>query len=287
MNSILEWGICVIAAIQTARTPVLDEFFKGMSALGSEYFYFAALPFICTMVNRTIGIRIALTILVSVTLNSLIKHWVGEPRPFELDPSVMVVGETGYGFPSGHAQQAALFWGLAVLYIRKLWVTVVAAIFVGLVGLSRIYLGVHYPTDVLGSLVIAGFILFNYQMLVKYGHNLWRASTRIPVTGLVIAIAVLASTISPMKDMISGTALGAGLVAGLLVSPTIPPLSTSIRRRFMLAAFTAIVLFLVFIGLKYIFPKNGETNYEVFSFVRYFACGFVLNAFPLLMEKWE
>jgi membrane-associated phospholipid phosphatase len=287
MLSVLEWGIGVIAAIQTARTPLLDAFFKGMSDLGSEYFYFAALPFICTMVNRIVGIRIALAILTSVAVNSLIKNWVAEPRPFVLDPTVGVVAETGFGFPSGHAQQAALFWGLVVFYARKWWVACIGALLVGLIGLSRIYLGVHYPTDVLGSLLIAGVLLYGHQFLVKHGQKLWRPSSSYLIFAIVLGLAICACVFIPAKDMISGAGLCSGLIGGLLANPQIPPLSNSVKRRFVTASLTAVLLLLAYISLKLIFPKTGEANYEIFSFVRYFACGFILNAVPLLLDRWE
>lgn len=285
MDNVLEWGISVIASIQTFRTPLLDEFFKAVSAIGSEYFYFAALPIIITMINRKIGIRIALMILVSVTINSLLKHWIAEPRPFLLDPSVAVIDEDGYGFPSGHTQQAAMFWGLTAIYLRKWWVSVLAAFFVALVGLSRVYLGVHYPTDVLGSLVIAGILLLNYQLIVQYGRRWWEPKTRYLFSALIIAFAVLASIVSPVKDMISGTALGAGLILGLATSPHLPMLSASMRKRFVVATVTAFVLMVAYIGLKLVFPMTGESYYALFSFVRYFLCGVVISAVPLLVEK--
>lgn len=286
MQSILDWGIAVIASIQTARTPMLDSFFIAMSALGSEYFYFVALPFICTMISRTIGIRIALTILASVMINALIKNWVAEPRPFMIDPSVAVVSETGFGFPSGHTQQAALFWGLATLYSRQWWMALFGAFFVGLVGLSRIYLGAHYPTDVLGALVIASLLLFKYRLLVKYGKGLWHPSRRIAVFIGAMVIAIASCLAIPAKDMISAAALGSGLVSGLMFSNHLPPLSPSLRQRFYLAAITAVVLALIFGGLKLIFPAKGDAYYEIFAFARFFLCGFTLNAFPLLLSSF-
>lgn len=286
MHSILEWGVSVISAIQTVRSPSLDAFFLAVTNAGSEYFYFAALPIICTLINRKIGIRIAITILVSVMINSLIKNWVAEPRPFIIDPSVTVIFETGYGFPSGHTQQAALFFGLLMFYVRKWWVIVPGALWVGLVGLSRMYLGVHYPTDVLGAIAIAAAILFVHRQLVMRETNLWRDPMRVPLFLLVLSASIAASLFLPAKDMISSGGLLSGFVAGLLTtSANIPPLASDLKKRFMIAAVTGAVLLVVFVGLKFLLPKQGTDYYEVFSFIRYFACGFLLNALPLRLGQ--
>jgi undecaprenyl-diphosphatase len=282
MHSILEWGVSVILAIQTVRTPFLDTFFQAISNGASEYFYFAALPIICTLIHRTIGIRIAITILASVMINSLIKHWVAEPRPFLIDPSVTVISETGFGFPSGHTQQAALFFGLVIFYYRRWWVIAAGAVIVGLVGLSRIYLGVHYPTDVAGAICIAGVILFVHRQLVMSGTKIWNSTMRLPLFLFVLFLSILASVAVSAKDMISAAGLASGLVAGLLTTSVhIAPLAKALKERIETAVLTAAALLVVFLGLKFAFPRNGENYYEVFSFIRYFACGFVLNALPL------
>jgi len=282
MQGILEWGISVISAIQTVRTPFLDSFFQVVSNIGSEYFYFAALPLICTLINRKIGIRIAITIMVSVIINSLIKNFVEEPRPFLIDPSVTVIFENGFGFPSGHTQQAALFFGLLIFYVRKWWVIIPSALWVGLIGLSRMYLGVHYPTDVIGSICVAGAILFVHRQLVLHDKNLWNSATRLPLFLAVFFGSILAIVVVPAKDMVSSGALVSGFVAGLLTTPVvIAPLSSNWIERFKIAAITGAVLLLFFVGLKFLFPKYGEDYFMIFSFIRFFLCGFVLNALPL------
>jgi hypothetical protein len=65
----------------------------------------------------------------------------------------------------------------------------------------------------------------------------------------------------------------------------IAQLAHSFRGRAITAALTAAALLIVFLGLKFAFPKNGEDYYEVFSFLRYFVCGFVLNALPLHLAQ--
>ena len=91
-------------------------------------------------------------------LNVAIKHLVHRARP-HFDDALLTLPT--YSFPSGHTAGATVFYGfLAVLLlahvgdrIRRVWIVAGAAVMVLLVGLSRIYLGVHYLTDVLGAVV--------------------------------------------------------------------------------------------------------------------------------------
>lgn len=114
-----------------------------------------------------VGLGAAATIGVGAIANSSLKLVVARPRPDELVP---IVVEPGYSFPSGHSLSAMVAYGvLAVLVARTSWpnpirgvvLAALAAVAV-VVGLSRIYLGVHYPSDVLGGwlLGIAWVALF-------------------------------------------------------------------------------------------------------------------------------
>lgn len=109
----------------------------------------------------------AATIGLAAIANSTLKLVVARPRP-ELLPPVVV--EPGYSFPSGHTLSAAVAYGvIAVLVARSTLPPVVRAVAIGVlgavvvaVGLSRIYLGVHYPTDVIGGWLtgLAWVVLF-------------------------------------------------------------------------------------------------------------------------------
>ena len=109
---------------------------------------------------------IILNIVISLLLNQTFKAIISRERPFEL----MLVNESGYSFPSGHSMTALIFYGYFIYLtwesnlkkISKILITILNIILILLVGISRIYLGVHYPTDVIGAYFLGLFYLILY-----------------------------------------------------------------------------------------------------------------------------
>ncbi len=98
-------------------------------------------------------------------LSDTVKDLTGRARP----PAAQAIGHwTGYAFPSGHATKAAAVYGMLAALLaadtprwgRKVTLWTAAALLAGLVGLSRLYLGAHWLTDVLGALTLGAAWLF-------------------------------------------------------------------------------------------------------------------------------
>ena len=157
-----------------------DAFFAFFTFLGDEEFYLLALPLIYWSINRAVGVRLMVVFLLSGLVNQVAKHLAAQPRPFQYDSRVKeIVGAEGFGLPSGHTQSAVVVWGYLGTTVRKRWFWVLAGTLMVLTPLSRIYLGVHFPTDVLGGYVLgaAGFVAV--------------AAVRHPVGGVVLQLRKL------------------------------------------------------------------------------------------------
>ena len=167
MEQILDTGIKINLFFQGLggwlRTPM-----ELLSFLGTELFYLLVIPAIYWCWNAALGIRIGLLLMISSSLNSVIKLFLHQPRPYWYDPSVKALAEeTSFGIPSGHAQNAVVVWGGIAAWINRAWAWIIAILLMLLIGLSRIYLGVHFPTDVLVGWFIGAIILAVYLVLEK------------------------------------------------------------------------------------------------------------------------
>ena len=120
--------------------------------------------------NKRIGQRLLFSLIGNFVTNIGIKDFVKAARPIGIPglESLRVSTATGYSFPSGHTQSATSFWSTLIILIKKWWVYIVGTIMIIGVGISRLYLGVHWPVDVIfgwifGILLSIVFVkIFNY-----------------------------------------------------------------------------------------------------------------------------
>lgn len=121
--------------------------------------------------NKKIGISILSNLVIITILNQLLKKILQRPRPTEF----RIVEETGYSFPSGHSMVSMAFYGYLIYLIYKYvknkylkWISIILlSILICSIGISRIYLGVHYTSDVLGGFFISISYLIIYISAVN------------------------------------------------------------------------------------------------------------------------
>lgn len=143
----------VLLALQSVSSPLLDVVMRGLSFLGSEFFYFAILVFLYWGVHRKLSIQLATVTLLSLYVNFLLKDFFALPRPE--GPGLRILEKpSDFSFPSGHAQSVTSFFFFLALSLKRPSLFVLAGVLAFLVSLSRLYLGVHYVQDVLGGVAL-------------------------------------------------------------------------------------------------------------------------------------
>lgn len=121
--------------------------------------------------NKKIGLSIFSNLVIITILNQLLKRILQRPRPTEY----RIIEETGYSFPSGHSMISMAFYGYLIYLIYKYaknkyikWTSIILlSILICSIGISRIYLGVHYTSDVLGGFLISISYLIIYISVVN------------------------------------------------------------------------------------------------------------------------
>lgn len=217
MDSLLQWGVDVIGWMQQAR-PALDGFFKAMTFLGSEEAYLLLVPLIYWSIDRVTGMRATVLLLISALVNAGAKAAFDQPRPVEFDPTVhALVDETSPGLPSGHTQNTVAVFGYLAARARRRWFWALAVALMVLVPLSRIYLGVHFPTDVAAGYLIGGVLLW---LFLRYWKRLERWFCRkafAAQVAAVVALPVAAVFIWPTDDIATGAGTLLGMAVGFLI----------------------------------------------------------------------
>ncbi len=270
MDGLVQWGLDIVRWIQTFRNPAFDAFFQTINFLGEEDFYVLALPLIFWCLHKALGIRLGAVLLFSMYLNPSLKDLFAAPRPHQY-PNVWSPFKTpGYGIPSGHTQGTTVFWGYLGTQLKtRLWWTLAIALPL-FVGIGRMYLGDHFPQDVLTGWAIGIALVAAYALLQpRVGAWLGKQSLTTQLAlAIVIPLALLA------LHFTADTAKSVGVLLGFYVALPLENKFVRFATRAVLwkqivkfALGLAVLLALRF-GLKAIFPEQ-----VLFDLLRYALMG--------------
>ncbi len=124
------------------------------------------MPILIWCVDYALGLRVGLILISSGQLNGIFKVLFHSPRPFWIDARVQPYSvESSFGMPSGHAMNTSSIFGRFAVGMKRTWITWVCIILTLLVGISRLYLGMHFLSDVLVGWLFGGLLLLVFVKL--------------------------------------------------------------------------------------------------------------------------
>ncbi|MFT5451285.1 MAG: membrane-associated phospholipid phosphatase [Enterobacterales bacterium] len=288
MKNVLESGIDMVLWLQSF-SPTFDLMFKVFSLSGNELFYLLFLPLIIWSISFRLGVRLMFLVLLSTYVNSFAKLLFDQPRPFNYDPRVKeIVSASGGGFPSGHTQNALVFWSYLAFNFKskRLWFfAILMAIFV---PLSRVYLGVHFPIDILGGYALGIIILLLFIKLEAPLTDFVKRQTFNKQLLLSLLLPAICLIILPPDDatgiLICGVLAGCSLGFVFEEKWINFKVAKSYRRKLLCYLIGTILLFVLYIGLKRLFL--GLEPSMVFLFSRYFIIGIYFTFLaPWILKK--
>ena len=275
MDIILQWGLNFIIIIQQVESPLLDSFFRVITSLGDELFYLLLFPLLLWCVDFYLGIRVGIIFLLSVYVNAGLKEIFQQPRPFDILAEIQKVHASGYGFPSGHAQSSLIVWGSIAYWEKQIWIRNLSVLLILLIGFSRIYLGVHFPTDILGGWLFGGLILgLSYFIFLKIKLDFIQRNMIFKIIGITLFPVILLQFQSS-PDIISSVAALTGVGYGLLFfSSSIGGIRPGNWLQRLFSFLVGIIgIGILYFGLKLILPSEDQSFYQLSRFSRYLLLG--------------
>jgi len=195
MDALYQFGINLIQSLQKL-SPALDGIMETGSVIGTPEFFLVLLPFIYWSIDRRIGIRTMLVLFSFDFINASLKVLFHQPRPYWLGgvKPLSIAGTEGtYGIPSGHSGRTLAVSGYLATQIKRNWLWTIAVLYILLVGISRLYLGVHFPQDVLGGWILGIFVIWaviKWEGVIREWLTDKSLSTQI-VLGFLIAMGMV------------------------------------------------------------------------------------------------
>lgn len=158
------FDIAVLRALESIRSPFLDAFFGAVTYLGHELLYMIAGIVVYWCISKKWGYYLLSVGGFGTLISQFAKIACRIPRPWVKYPGFTIVenaraAATGYSFPSGHVSGIVGTMGCWARITTKKWLRWVCIAIIVLVSFSRMYLGVHYPSDVLFSLVVGAILV--------------------------------------------------------------------------------------------------------------------------------
>lgn len=271
----------IIHWIQSFHTPLLDQLFILITMLGEETFYILVLGFFYWCVDKHTVRYFVLLMTFSGVLNAALKEIVNSSRPFMVENVRALRTETagGSSFPSGHTQTVTVFYGALAHKINKLWGWILAVVIILSVGISRVYLGVHWPKDVVGGILLGILsIVFMYQLSKISNMDLVH---KIYLT--LVAMALASLTVLHSETYLKAVGAFTGFMMGYFIESLWIQFNTKGSwKQQVLKFIVAIVITLgVFEGLKIGLPAGSG-----FKMLRYFVTLLLVTAgVPWLFQR--
>ncbi len=287
--------LAIMEFFQSLSSPFLDIIVSLFTMLGEQTIFILIITYLLWNSSKKKGFLMFSTLAFSLVAMGFLKAVIKAPRPFQIIKSIegkRLQTATGYSFPSGHTTGAASFYSSLAMTYKKRALSIVCALIIALVALSRMYLGVHWPLDVFGGLAlgITGTTVLYPLFLTLYDNkeslgfftmiagiiSLFGALT------LVVTMEIGVSDIVAFEDVMKLLSLlGSGYIGFSFALDDLHYSVEHTKRIQLIRYVIGLVVIVAIQGIKYLLP-----DIIVITFFRYTLIGlWITFLFPYIGLK--
>ena len=239
-------------------------------------------------INKKAGQRILFALAGSLNINVAVKNIVKMPRPIGTKGliSLRTQTATGYSFPSGHTQTATTFWTSMITQFKNIWIYIIGILMILGAGISRLYLAVHWPMDVIVGWILGIILSILFIKLFDYIDN----SKNYYILVIIMLIFGVCTYFVGGEDFYKLFGLYSGFALGYMVEDTYISFSTENKQRknifskstskiegtkgkilrFIIGIISLLIVYLIFKNIENTFMiGQNEEIINIFKYLKY------------------
>lgn len=289
-QTMLGFDLEILKWFESLRSGFANSFFEYVTMLGEEALMILLVAVLWFAFDKRIAQRLFFITVVSLSFNSIIKNFAKVERPFATGEVTCVRPDTatGYSFPSGHTQNFATWSTASAIKFKKTWFSVLSGVLISLVALSRVFLGAHYPSDVIAGALLGVVFAFIGSTVYDKAVNKMCLFKGAFLLLTPFALFFILSPDTHYADFYKLYGMLAGLIAAVGFEEKFAPLDYTVcAYKKILRVVVGVVLALaVKEGLKVFNAFEVLQLSLAFDAMRYFVVVFIcLGLCPLLFKK--
>ncbi|AXO98281.1 phosphatase PAP2 family protein [Bacillus anthracis] len=270
----LEWMTSLEGSVRTA-------FLKLVSIIANETLYLIVISISYWCVSKRKAFHMIVMLCFSGYIGIMVKEFMKIPRPYTYDgiEALYEKSAAGYSFPSTHVQLSTTFWGSFMILCKKRIVWIIGIIFIILVAISRLYLRVHWLSDIIGAVLFSVIVVYLYTKVTMELSD----KKFILLQRIILAVSIIMYVMISQVDNLKLLGVLTGSTIGIMLDNHFINMNESNDFKMQVVKTVlglSIMLIMQFI-LKKVIPDMYYLRYAVTGITITFLCPFIFHMLRL------